>query len=134
MIVKGGAMTSASAHGKKPVIIRRTIRPGQPGTGPFVRKYGDRFVCVHVAIDTRKGIVEKTVELLVERRSLKSGKGKSSTNGRRMLIRVGLHETHVAELVRKAGGRWRREMGAWDLPHDRIVELGLEHRLLEKSH
>ena len=45
-------------------------------------------------------------------------------------LRVGWHELEIRKAVKGAGGRWNPQERVWELQHDRIIDLGLEERIV----
>ncbi len=45
-------------------------------------------------------------------------------------LRVGWLEKELRDTVKTAGGRWHPERRLWELLYDRVVELGLEDRIV----
>jgi hypothetical protein len=46
--------------------VIKTLRPGQPGTKRFVKKFGNRLVCVRYRVNQNRRVRSTTVELLVD--------------------------------------------------------------------
>jgi hypothetical protein len=46
--------------------VRRTLRPGNPGTHKLLDRFGDQLVCVRYRYDADRGFRVTTVELVVD--------------------------------------------------------------------
>ena len=47
------------------------------------------------------------------------------------LLRIGFHETELRQKVKQAGGTWLKHEKLWRLPYSKVVDLGLEERVVE---
>ena len=93
--------------------VRLRLKPGQKGTKRLLAQYGDRLICVRYRYDAQRKKRFKTVELLG--------------------MRVAFAEVAVRDLVKQAGGTWNPERRLWQLRYDRVVALGLNHRIVNES-
>jgi len=48
-------------------------------------------------------------------------------------MRVAFAEVTVRDRVMQAGGTWNPERRLWQLRYDRVVALGLNHRIVNES-
>jgi hypothetical protein len=108
---------------------RLKLRPGDRGTKQLVAKYGDRLVCVRYRYDAENKRRYKTVELIVEEVGWQP-RPRPLPAGTVMVVKVKWGEAELARRVRQAGGRWNPNKRAWELRYDRVVELGLEERVV----
>jgi len=110
--------------------IKATFKPGQNGTRQLVQKYGDQLVCVRYRYDKLRQKRYKTVELIVDEQDWVPGVRFASTE--RVLVRIGFGEEELRETVKQNGGFWNPEKKAWVLPFAKVLELGLEHRMVDE--
>ena len=109
---------------------RLTLKPGQRGTRKLVAKYGDRLVCVRYRYDEERKKRYKTVELIVEEADWEPRDGRIAGDAI-VGIRVDYQELELRRKVKRAGGRWNPERRGWEVRYDRVVEMGLEERVVE---
>jgi hypothetical protein len=110
--------------------IRATLKPGVNGTMGLLREYGEQLVCVRYRYDKVRRKRYKTVELIVEEKDWIL-----STLVRpeqRVYFRIGYGESELREQVKQAGGYWNPEKKAWHLSYKRVLELGLETRIIDE--
>jgi hypothetical protein len=111
--------------------IKRTLQPGQNGTKELLRRYGEQLVCVRYRYDQARQKRYKTVELIIDEQPWVSGVVIPAE--RPVLLKIGYGEAELREQVKAAGGYWCAEQKAWRLPFRKVVDLGLERRLIEKE-
>jgi len=111
--------------------IRATLLPGQKGTRQLIKVYGDQLICVRYRYDKARQKRLKTVELIVNEQDWVPGIIFPTTE--RVLLRIGYGETEMREAVKAAGGFWDPEKKGWVLAWRKVVELGLEQRIIEKK-
>jgi hypothetical protein len=104
---------------------RLTLHPGQRGTKRLPAQYGDRLVCVRYRYDAVRSLRLKTVELVVSERPWVYCKPFGSPL-RPVLIAVPYADRALRLEVKKAGGVWNPDAGAWELPYDEAARLGIE--------
>ena len=114
---------------------RLTLRPGQPGTKKWVKRYGEQRVCVRYSYDEENARRYKTVELIVEQapwqpEQAKNAPGYAHNPEDQVGVRVGWEEKELREAVRAAGGIWRPRQKLWELRYEAVVALGLEERVV----
>ncbi|MEZ5541966.1 MAG: hypothetical protein R3F42_07975 [Pseudomonadota bacterium] len=73
----------------------------------------------------------KTIELIVEEKDWLPGVRIPAQ--RRVYFRLGCGERELRDLVKQAGGYWNPERMAWNLPYGKVLELGLEQRILDED-
>ena len=115
---------------------RLRLLPGQRGIKKLTQIYGDQLVCVRYRYDDYHNKRYKTVELIVEESPwIAKNNGKadstSSIRNKRVSVRIGYREQSLRNLVKDAGGIWRKDEKVWMLPYRKVVELGLEKRILQ---
>jgi len=103
---------------------RLTRKPGQKGTKKLKAIYGDKLVCVRYRYDEGKRKRYKTVEIIVEEVDWIPHQAV-------VLVKVAWGEQGISSKVKEAGGKWNREKKAWELAYEKVVELGLEHRVVK---
>ena len=115
------------------MITQTTLRPGQKGTKGFVKKYGDRLVCVRYKYDQATGQRYTTVELIEEESDQTNNPtavGARAPVPQRLGVRVDYWETEVRDKVKAAGGIWRPRQKLWEMSYEDVVALGLESRVV----
>lgn len=105
---------------------RLTLLPGRRGTKALVEQYGERLVCVRYRYDAARGVRLKTVELIIEERAWRPRPKPEEL----VFVRVGGGEYELQRSLRKAGGEWRRDRRLWQVQYKRVVELGLQERIV----
>lgn len=103
--------------------------PGQPGTKKWLRRYGDRLVCVRYKYDAQRKRKFKTIELIVDEAPW-SAEHKRIPKNKIVGVRVEYGEITLGRIVRAAGGRWNRRKKVWELPYGDVKALGLTHRIV----
>jgi len=111
--------------------IKKVLRPGQPGTKKWLKKYGDNLLCVRYRYDAIKRRKITSVELIVEEGAWVEKCQKIPRN-KIMPIRVSYEETYMRRLVKSAGGKWNNSKKAWEIPYGEILDLGLEDRIVKE--
>ena len=111
--------------------IRTTLQPGQKGTLQLLKEYGDQLVCVRYRYDKLRGRRLKTVELVVDEQPWVPGVKIPAE--RQVAVRVGYNEHDLRERVKQAGGWWDPAKKAWRLGILKVLELGLERRLVDEE-
>jgi hypothetical protein len=111
--------------------VRTTLAPGQNGTKRLLRQYGDQLVCVRYRYDKLRGKRLKTIELIIDEQDWVPGV--NIAPDRQVSIRVEFGETELREQVKMAGGYWDPGKKAWQLSFRKVLELGLERRLLDEE-
>ena len=105
--------------------------PGKNGTKELLKRYGDQLVCVRYRYDAARRKRLKTVELVVDEQDWIPGVIFLTT--RRVLPRIGFGENDLRERVKEAGGYWSPEKKARVLPYRKVLELGLERRVVDEN-
>jgi hypothetical protein len=112
--------------------VRLRLKPGQKGTKRLLAQYGDRLNCVRYRYDAQRKKRFKTVELLVAERDWEPPRPPIAPD-RIVGLRVAFAEVAVRDRVKQAGGTWNPERRLWQLRYDRVVALGLNHRIVNES-
>jgi hypothetical protein len=79
-----------------------------PGTKKLVARFGERLVCVRYLYDPQTRRRLKTVELVIDKRELRTA-------------------------VRTAGGIWRPRQRLWELSWEAVRVLGFEGRVVDPT-
>lgn len=111
--------------------VKATLSPGANGTKALLKKYGDQLVCVRYRYDKQRHKRLKTVELIVEEKDWHPGT--VSYPDRRVYLRIAYGEAELRELIKRHGGYWSPEKKAWHLSYRKVVELGLEKRMMDEG-
>lgn len=106
----------------------KTLLSGKPGTGKWLKKYGEALLCVRYKYDLQNKRKLKTVELIIENESWDMDKSRIPDN-KIVGIKVAYGEIEIRNLVRNAGGRWNKEKRLWQLPYHEVMSLGLGDRI-----
>ena len=108
--------------------VKATLPPGANGTKALVREYGDQLVCVRYRYDKRTHKRYKTVEIIVEEKDWHPAAGQPD---KKVFVQIGFGETELRDLLKQHGGDWNPDKKAWHLSYRKVVELGLEKRMLD---
>ncbi len=108
---------------------RLILKPGQRGTKKLCAEYGERLLYVRYRYDEERRKRFKTVELVVDEVDWEPQPPKMAADTV-VALRVDWQEEELRHTVRTAGGRWHPERRLWELWYDRVVELGLEDRIV----
>ena len=112
--------------------VIKTLQPGQQGTIRYKKRFGDRLVCVRYRQDKNKKCRYTTVELVVEKRSIKASKYSEANlhPNRHVWIRIFFGEIEYRKQIMEMGGKWNDEKKLWKLPWGKTQALGLESRMV----
>ena len=106
----------------------KTVVAGKPGTGKWIKKYGDALLCVRYKYDLKRSRKIKTVELIVEDEPWDKDKNRIPAN-KIVGLRIFYGEKALGLLIRNAGGTWNKDKRLWELPYRDVVNLGMEDRI-----
>ncbi len=109
---------------------RLNLKPGQRGTKKLLNRYGDRLICVRYRYDEESGKRYKTVELIVEETDWVR-KDRRPPGATLVALRINWSELELRRIVKSAGGRWDPVRRVWEQRYDRVVELGLDERIVK---
>ena len=110
--------------------VRLHLKPGQKGTKGLLAQYGDRLICVRYRYDAKRRRRLKTVELVVAERYLEPPPPRFA-HDQIVGLQVAFAEAAVRDRVKQAGGTWNPDRRLWRLRYDRVVDLGLSHRIVD---
>ena len=111
--------------------VKTTLSPGQNGTKQLVSKYGDQLVCVRYRYDRIRQKRYKTVELIVDEQAWMPGV--IIPADKKVPIRIEFGEIELREIIKKEGAYWNLEKKYWTLSYRKVMELGLERRILDEE-
>ncbi len=114
----------------RPLRTQVSLKPGRPGTKKLLAQYGDQLVRVRHRHDEGTGRTFKTVELIVEEITDRTP-ARPPSRSRTVSLRVESDEHEIRQAVKAAGGWWNPQNRVWELRYDRIIDLGLEERIVE---
>ena len=102
------------------MITRLKLKPGQKGTKKLLEKHGDALVCVRYRYDEESRARIKTVELVVEKTTLRPLAKKFGDNDL-VPVRIGFAEKDLIESAKIAKGRWNpmKDCGLSDMKKTR---------------
>jgi hypothetical protein len=109
--------------------VRKTMRPGQKGTGKLLRDWGERLVCVRYRFDSERRVRYTTVEIV-------ASDPRPWIPPRRMpasalvYLRVEREDWKAIRKLRDARAWWDRERGLWRLRYDAAERLRLRNRIV----
>ena len=93
--------------------LARVFRP--TGTAKqLLAQYGDRLICVRYRYDAQRK------------------KRPRFAHDQIVGLRVAFADVAVRDRVKQAGGTWNPERRVWQLRYDRVVELGLNSRIVDE--
>jgi len=98
---------------------RRKLNAGQPGTKKLIREYGDKLVCVRYQYDNLTWRKQRTIELVLDEDDW-IPKSKDLVH-----IQVKYGEKELGIRVKQNGGIWNRKKQLWELPINKVLEMGL---------
>ncbi len=111
--------------------VTAKMMPGQNGTKRFVRKYGNRLVCVRYRKDKAAGKRLTTIELIVD--EARFFPQSSIAEDDYLLVQIGYDETALRHQVKASGGKWQPEEKAWRIHRNAVEQLGLQPRILNNQ-
>ena len=78
------------------------LKPGQKGTKRLVEQYGESLLCVRYRYDQKRGVRLKTVEIVVEEKSVPTRYKDDDV----VPVSVTFDEVVLREQLRKMRGKW----------------------------
>ncbi len=120
--------------------VFRILRPGARGTRRYVNRYGFNFVCALKAPTFGAlSLRSQAPQTLHHRRNYcrRSPSRAPQTRVHRfphpnaqVLVRVAYQETGLRRRIKAAGAKWQARRKLWRLPCRKVVELGIEARVV----
>lgn len=111
--------------------VKTTLTPGQKGTKQLLKAYGDQLVCVRYRYDKARQKRFKTVELIIDEQDWIPGV--TIPVDKPVAIKVGYGEAELREQVKSSGGYWNPDKKAWILSYNKVLQLGLERRMIDEK-
>jgi len=118
--------SSSSSSGYADTHVVKRLRPSQPGTLKWTRRYGDALVCVryrHNADGTHR---YTTVELVVEDAPVASRAHLDAI----VLVRLAFTDAKRRHHVLAHGAKWDVERQLWQMPRRTAKKLRLAKRIV----
>ncbi len=112
---------------------RLTLKPGQRGTKKLVKQYGNQLFCVRYRYDEQSRRRYKTVELIIDETDWEPRKKPAPVvidPDRIVDIRVEAAEAQLKRELKAAGGKRHAKSGLWKIRYDKVVDLGIEERMV----
>lgn len=114
--------------------VIKTIKPGQHGTRRFLKRYGERLVCVRYREEAATRSVFTTVELIVDQREKLPGVDQSSVYSQRdqqwVALKIAYEESELRSRVKRKGGQWSQREKVWVLMYKHAAEIGILDRVI----
>jgi hypothetical protein len=110
--------------------VKATLAPGQNGTKQLLKQYGDQLICVRYRYDRARQKRLKTIEIIVDEQDWIPGV--AFPVDKRVPVKIGFEETDLREQMKKAGAFRNPEKKAWMLSYRRVLEMGLEGRVVDE--
>lgn len=111
--------------------VKATLAPGQNGTKKLLKQYGDQLVCVRYRYDKARQKRIKTIALIVDEQDWIPGV--TIPMDRRVALEIGYGEAELRETIKGAGGYWNPEKKAWILSYGKVLQMGLERRMVDQE-
>jgi len=109
--------------------VKSKLRPGENGTKTLLKQYGEQLVCVRYRYDKHRRERYKTVELIIDEKDWIPDTLVPADS--RVYFKIGYGEMELREQVKLAGGYWNPDKKAWHLECRKVIELGLEQRIID---
>ena len=102
----------------------------------LLKEYGDRLVCVRYRYNQELHKRYKTVELIVEEipwipQAVVALNRRKNNMEALVSVKVGYNERSVRTIIKNAGGKWQPEHKVWILPYKKVIEMGLQKRIVK---
>lgn len=109
---------------------QKHLNPGQKGTKKLVEKYGESLVCVRYRYDETRGVMLKTVEIVVEEK-LWSPRIRLKEE-EIVAVAVAYTEKELRNMLKAVGGQWDGQERVWHVSLRAIRGTELESRVIKK--
>jgi hypothetical protein len=110
---------------------KRKLRPGDPGTKKYLKKYGKDLVCVRYRYDDENSIRYTTVELIIDSGPHKRRKIQDSIVSGNVYLDISPDEDALIEQVRLFGAVWSKQKNMWEMSYETADELNLLERIVK---
>jgi hypothetical protein len=112
--------------------VRKTMRPGEPGTRRHLRDWGERLVCVRHRVDPTRGLRFTTVEIVASSKRLARPRREPHPEAL-VYARVGRDEWELERRLRTTkSATYDPDLNVWRMRYETAVRLRLKRRLLFK--
>jgi len=111
--------------------IKATLAPGQNNTRLLLKQHGDQFVCVRYRYHKTRQKRIKSIELVVDVKDWIPGA--IIPAGRKVALKIGFDEAELREQIKTAGGYWNPDQKACLLSYKKVLQLGLERRMIDQK-
>lgn len=112
--------------------VIKTVSAGAPGTKKYLRKFGDRLVCVRYRKEKNSNRRFTTVELIVDENTVFPNLFRRQPHPSKIVsLRIGFDEYELRQKIKQQGAKWSPEQKTWKLAWQDVVSLGLEDRVIE---
>jgi hypothetical protein len=112
--------------------VRKTMRPGEPGTRRHLRDWGDRLVCVRHRVDPVKGLRFTTIEIVASAKRVARLKREPHPEAL-VYARVGRDEWELESRLRTTrSATYDEALNVWRMRYETAVRLRLKRRILFK--
>ena len=115
--------------------VIKNLNRGENGTKRYLRKYGERLLCVRYRIDKESGKRYTTVELIVDqafyRPKTEYEKERFPRVNRYLYVCIAYEEKDLQVNIRRAGGKWIKDKKRWKISYYKANNLGLNVRIEE---
>ncbi len=112
--------------------VYKTLCPGKDGTLKELEKFGGKLVGVRSRKNKAGNYKVKTIEIIINEGPIKP-KQKNSSPDKLVYLKIGWKEKELQQLVRdkEVNGKWDKDLQCWVVSYKKVVELGLEKRIVE---
>jgi putative IMPACT (imprinted ancient) family translation regulator len=107
----------------------RKLSAGQPGSKKWIRKYGERLVCVRYKYDSFTNKKMITVELSEEYTDWEKNENRIPDN-KIMDLKIDYTEKDLRIKIKSLGGTWNQRKKVWELPYRYVKSLKLTSRVV----
>ncbi len=112
-------------------ITTKTLEAGQPGSLKEVNKFGDKLICVRYKYNPETNKKIKTVELIVENKTIANSKKRIPFN-KKVFVKIEYYEKKLQKIVKSAGAVWHSSKKLWKIQYGDAYNLGLENRIVKQ--
>ncbi|MBU1099131.1 MAG: hypothetical protein KKA84_01915 [Bacteroidetes bacterium] len=112
------------------MLVKRKLKPGDPGTKKYIKKYGEELVAVRYRYNSESKERITTVELIEDRGTVRVKS--EPPHNKIVLVKVGYDEYALRERVKTFGATWNPELKLWEIDYRSARELRITSRIVEK--
>jgi len=110
---------------RKPTIVVKTMKPGDPGTRRQLERWGADLLCVRYRYDDERRERLTTVEIVIER----AARAPRVDPDHQVGVRLRYEETELRHRVREAGGQWDPRRKLWWMTWAGALRIGVAERV-----